>query len=74
VSATIEDVVQLLKVRHIIVCGHSDCGAMKTVLHPETVAGLPAVSDWITYAERARAVALEVAGEAAADDLIERVN
>jgi carbonic anhydrase len=61
VSATIEYAVQVLGVKHILVCGHSDCGAMKAVLHPEKVAGLPAVSTWIGYADRARAVALEMA-------------
>src|SRR3982751_6268271 len=37
VSATIEYAVVALNIRHIIVCGHSDCGAMKGVLHPEAV-------------------------------------
>ncbi len=59
VSATIEYAVQVLGVRHIIICGHSNCGAMKAVLHPESVVDLPAVAHWIAYAERARAVVLE---------------
>jgi carbonic anhydrase len=58
VAATIEYAVQVLGVRHVIVCGHSDCGAMKAVLHPEKVTHLPAVARWVAYAERARAVAL----------------
>ncbi|MCC6847132.1 MAG: carbonic anhydrase [Deltaproteobacteria bacterium] len=59
VAATIEYAVQLLGVLHIVVCGHSDCGAMRAVLHPENVAELPAVTRWIAYADRARAVVLE---------------
>lgn len=73
ISASIEYAVQVLRVQHIVVCGHSDCGAMKAVLHPENLSGLPAVAHWMRYAERARAVALEAAGGAGEDELVERV-
>lgn len=73
VSATIEYAVQVLKVRHIIVCGHSDCGAMKAVMNPESVADLPAVASWVRYAERARAVVLETANGHAEEQLLERL-
>jgi carbonic anhydrase len=53
VSATIEYAVRVLGVKHIVVCGHSDCGAMKALLHRENVAHLPAVTSWLRYAERA---------------------
>lgn len=59
VSATIEFAVTALGVKDIIVCGHSDCGAMKGLLHPEKVAKMPAVASWLKYGDAARAAALE---------------
>ena len=56
VSATIEYSVDVLGVRHIIVCGHTDCGAMKGVLYPDKVAHLPAVRTWLNHGEVARRV------------------
>lgn len=56
VSATIEYAVQVLKVRSIIVCGHSDCGAMKGVLHPGTVQEMRTVASWLRHADTARQV------------------
>ena len=34
VSAVIEYAVSALKVKHVVICGHSDCGAMKALEHP----------------------------------------
>lgn len=62
VSATIEYAVQVLKVKHVVVCGHSDCGAMKAALHPEKLTGLPGVAQWLRHAERAVAVVNETCG------------
>jgi carbonic anhydrase len=59
VSATIEYAVMALNVRDIIVCGHSDCGAMKGLLYPEKLKGMPTVAAWLQHAERARVVTLE---------------
>jgi carbonic anhydrase len=50
-AATIEYAVSVLGVRDIIVCGHSHCGAMSGLLHPEQVADLPAVRNWLAHAE-----------------------
>jgi carbonic anhydrase len=49
--ASIEYAVAILKVRNVIVCGHSDCGAMRGLLHPEKVAPYPAVARWLALAE-----------------------
>lgn len=62
VSAVVEYAVSLLKVKHIVVCGHADCGAMKGLLAPESVTSLPAVSNWLKNATAARSVA-EALGE-----------
>jgi len=49
--ATVEYAVLALKVRDIIVCGHSKCGAIAGLLAPEHLAPLPAVKSWLSYAE-----------------------
>ena len=59
VSATIEYAVVALKVKHVVVLGHSDCGAMKGVLHPESVRHLPLVDRWLRQAECAKRIVCE---------------
>lgn len=49
-SATIEYAVSALGVKDIIICGHSQCGAMGGLLHPEALGELPAVAQWLTHA------------------------
>src|SRR5208337_5337759 len=53
VSAGVEYAMLVLKVPLVIVCGHTDCGVMKGLLHSEQVQGLPAVQDWMRYASEA---------------------
>jgi carbonic anhydrase len=57
VSAVVEYAVSLLKVRHIVVCGHADCGAMKGLLNPESLNSLMAVKNWLKNAATAMSVA-----------------
>jgi len=59
VSATIEYAVLALDVRDIVVLGHSDCGAMRGVLHPETVADMPTVATWLRHSDTARRMVKE---------------
>src|SRR5262245_46765637 len=56
VSASIEYAVVALGVKHVIVCGHTDCGAMKGVLHPEKVAAMPMVAAWLRHGDTARRI------------------
>jgi carbonic anhydrase len=53
VSATIEYAVQVLKVRHLIVCGHSDCGVIRALMAPQMLDGLNSVHDWLQHVEPA---------------------
>ncbi len=58
-AATIEYAVAVLKVRDIILCGHSHCGAMRGLLHPEQVENLPAVRSWLERAESTKRIIRE---------------
>jgi carbonic anhydrase len=59
VTATIEFAVAVLGVKHIVICGHTDCGAMKGLLHPEKLSEVPAVADWLGQAEATRRLVLD---------------
>jgi carbonic anhydrase len=56
VSAIIEYAVAALRVSHVVVCGHSDCGAMIGLLHPEKVAKLPVVKSWLRSGDTALSI------------------
>jgi carbonic anhydrase len=49
-EATIEYAVSALKVRDIIVCGHSHCGAVQGLLNPDALKELPCVAEWLAHA------------------------
>ena len=53
VSATIEYAVAALGIENIIVCGHSDCGAMKAVLSGKKHEQMPAVDAWLKHSNAA---------------------
>lgn len=53
VTATIEYSVEVLKVRHAIVCGHSDCGAMKAALDRSSLTNLPKARRWLDHVQAA---------------------
>ncbi len=55
-TASIEFAVGALKVPHIIVCGHSECGAMKGAMNPEGLDDFPHVKEWLGYARAAALV------------------
>lgn len=50
VAAIVEYAIAGLDVCHIVVCGHSDCGAMIGLLHPRKVSALPIVRAWLNSA------------------------
>lgn len=48
-AATIEYAVRSLAVRDVIVCGHTHCGAIRALLEPDNLAGLPAMAKWLEH-------------------------
>lgn len=52
-TATIEYAVEVLHVPYAIVCGHSDCGAMKAALTRAGLDALPRASRWLHHVEEA---------------------
>ncbi|GAA3021066.1 carbonic anhydrase [Streptomyces fulvorobeus] len=49
-AATIEYAVQVLGVQHIVVCGHSHCGAVGALVRGDDLNAVPAVRDWLRHA------------------------
>ncbi len=53
VTASVEFAVAVLKVPHIVVCGHSGCGAMEAAMNEASVAALPHVRNWLKFTRKA---------------------
>lgn len=74
VTATIEFAVIGLGVPNIIICGHSGCGAMSGLLHPEQLRDMPRVAEWLKYAAVVREAMTEagqIDGPAALERAVE---
>jgi carbonic anhydrase len=69
-SATIEFAVTGLGVKDIIVCGHSHCGAIKALLKPEMIAGMPAMQGWLSHSEATRRIMQENYPNLEGDELL----
>jgi carbonic anhydrase len=73
VAAALEFAVLELRVADIIVCGHSNCGAMQTLFkNREDLSDMPHLRDWIGIAEPVRKMA-EKCGERASSDFRNRL-
>jgi len=65
-TASIEYAVEVLKVKDIIVCGHTHCGAMQGAIDPDALVGMPHVREWLGHCRAATAVVKERNGELSA--------
>lgn len=54
VGAAVEYAVLHLKVNHLILCGHTDCGGIQALDHPVDMAAEPAIAGWIEFARPAQ--------------------
>jgi carbonic anhydrase len=70
VTSAIEYAVMVLNVKHIIICGHSDCGAMRAFSNPEKLTELKAVQSWIEHAASAIAMAKDHFGHLHGDEFL----
>ncbi len=70
-GATIEYAIAALGTTDVVVCGHSHCGAMKGLLHPEAVTEMPLVADWLRQVEATHRLvkALDTGEQELGDDL-----
>jgi carbonic anhydrase len=62
-TASLEYAVAVLKVPHIVVCGHTECGAMKGAMNPDSLDGLQHVREWLSYSRAAVEIANEIGSE-----------
>jgi len=69
-AAAMEYAVEVLGVENVIVCGHTQCGAIQAILHPETVAHLPFVTRWVESDTRLSQILSERYPDLQGDDLV----
>jgi len=71
-GAAVEYAINALGIEHIIVCGHSHCGAMKGLLKLNQLQeDMPLVYDWLKHAEATRRLIKENYSEYDGEELLE---
>lgn len=63
-TASIEFATAALNVPHIVVCGHTQCGAMKGAMNLDGLDGLPHVKEWLSYSRAAMEAVNAIAPDA----------
>lgn len=69
--AAVEYALIALGVKHIIICGHSQCGAMKAILDPESVTLMPVVAAWLKGASKTLEAVERKYGHLEGEELLE---
>ncbi len=52
-AAAVEYAIRALGIKDVIVCGHTRCGAMQSVLNPDALRTMPQVRQWLANADAA---------------------
>lgn len=71
VAATIEFAVTALGTTDLVICGHSQCGAVKGILDPSSLSEMPAVASWLHYADATRRIVKSRYGHLSGAQLLE---
>jgi len=73
VATIMEYAIDVLGIEHVIICGHSDCGAIKSLLEPNPDLKMPTVTAWLRYAEVARRIAALMHEDQSGEELLRTV-
>lgn len=68
ITASIEFAVSALGVPHIVICGHTECGAMKGALNPSGLDSLPHVKNWLGFSRAAVETVQELSKSKSAEE------
>jgi carbonic anhydrase len=70
-AATIEYAVRVLEIPDIIVCGHSQCGAMQALWNPQLEQDFPTVAAWVNKCSPLRERVAQKYGELSPDERLD---
>ena len=67
-TASIEFAIGALNVPHIVICGHTECGAMKGAMNLDALSSLPHTKEWLSFSQAAVHVVEEKGPDKSADE------
>lgn len=62
-TASIEFAIGALKIPNIVICGHTECGAMKGAMNRAALTSLPHVREWLGYTQGAVDIVEAIGGD-----------